>query len=165
MGDRALVEIAAVLKVQSRADDLVSRFGGEEFAVALPGAESADARVYTERVATALGLIDIADGLTLSTSAGISSLTTEGESAGTLLQRADDALYAAKDGGRARQAWWDGGIVVGAPFGQKVSAPVVGAGNGVVTRSSRGARGRSRFVAPLPERPAVVEEHVGGPVG
>jgi diguanylate cyclase (GGDEF)-like protein len=115
-GDRALQATAAVLREQSREYDLVSRFGGEEFAVALPSATTADARAYTERVAQALALLRIADGLTVSTSAGISSLTAAGEPAGTLLSRADEALYAAKEGGRCRQASWAGEIVVGPRF-------------------------------------------------
>jgi len=116
-GDRALQATAAVLREQSREYDLVSRFGGEEFAVALPSATTADARAYTERVAHALALLRIEDGLTVSTSAGISSLTGDREPAATLLSRADDALYAAKEGGRCRQASWDGEITVGPRFG------------------------------------------------
>jgi len=123
-GDRALQATAAVLREQSREYDLVSRFGGEEFAVALPSATTADARAYTERVAHALALLRIEDGLTVSTSAGISSLTAEREPAATLLARADDALYAAKEGGRCRQASWDGEIVVGPRFGPTIDLDV-----------------------------------------
>jgi diguanylate cyclase (GGDEF)-like protein len=120
-GDRTLEAVAAILQSQSRGDDLVSRFGGEEFAVALPRATNADARAYTERVADALRLLQIAAGLTVSISAGISSLTAEQESAETLLLRADLALYAAKDAGRSRQASWDGGVVVGPRFGESTT--------------------------------------------
>jgi diguanylate cyclase (GGDEF)-like protein len=173
MGDRALIEVAAILHGQSREDDLVSRFGGEEFAVVLPDTDLADARVYTERVATALLLVDLGDGITLSTSVGISSLTDGHESADTLLQRADDALYAAKDGGRCRQAWWDDGIVVGPRFGDPVSAPAAdgededGDNHVIVTRIDHAGRARSPRPRPRraglpPARPAVVDEHAGG---
>jgi len=169
VGDRALVEVAAILHGQSREEDLVSRFGGEEFAVALPGTDIADARTYTERVATALLRVDgIADGVTLSTSAGISSLTAERESAEMLLQHADDALYAAKDGGRCRQAWWDGGIVVGSRFGEP-AADVEDSDTGlIVTRVDHAGRARqqprARGAGLPPARPAAADEHVGGPV-
>jgi diguanylate cyclase (GGDEF)-like protein len=175
MGDRALIEVAAILHSQSRENDLVSRFGGEEFAVVLPDTDIADARVYTERVATALLLVDLGDCIALSTSVGISSLTDGHESADTLLQRADDALYAAKDGGRCRQAWWDDGIVVGPRFGEPdtVDAPPTvddrdEDGSRIVTRIDHAGRARPRprpQPAGLPPaRPAVVDEHAGGPV-
>jgi diguanylate cyclase (GGDEF)-like protein len=172
MGDRALVEVAAVLHAQSRQDDLVSRFGGEEFAIVLPDTDLADARAYTERVATALLLVDIAEGVTLSTSAGVSSLTDGHESAGTLLQRADDALYAAKDAGRCRQAWWEDGIVVGPRFGGSVDAPAAAGKDGerdddlIVTRIDhvgRTRRPRTPNAGLPPARPAAVDEHAGGP--
>ena len=116
-GDRALQTVASILREHSREDDLVSRFGGEEFAVALAGADRDAARRYAERVADALCSWEVADGRTLSTSAGICSGGDQELSAEALLLRADDALYAAKEAGRCRAAWWDGGeVVVGEPF-------------------------------------------------
>jgi PleD family two-component response regulator len=96
--------------------DLVARFGGEEFAVVLPGVESEAAQSLAERVAWALGVEVVDESLRLTTSTGLASLDPDShtESITALLTRADQALYAAKNGGRARAAWWaDGGIVVG----------------------------------------------------
>ncbi len=113
-GDDALVAMASVLSRQSREDDLVCRFGGEEFAVALPGANADGALSYTNRVARALQATSTP--LPLSASAGIATITKEVRTPSDLTDLADQALYAAKEGGRARAArWTDGGIVVGEP--------------------------------------------------
>ena len=112
-GDAALQRMADVLRAHARQGDLVSRFGGEEFAVALVGADAAAARRYAERVCAALHMHDVAPGLRISTSAGIDSRSTPADTLETMLARADEALYAAKQAGRARAAWWDGALVVG----------------------------------------------------
>lgn len=115
VGDDALRRVAEILVEVSRDQDLVSRFGGEEFAVALPGADLAAASRYAERVADAM-TEPLASGATISVSAGISTFVGT-ESADLLLQRADQALYAAKAGGRCRSATWDDGITVAPRFG------------------------------------------------
>lgn len=116
MGDEALRRMATILAEQCRDIDLVARFGGEEFAVVLPGVESEAAQSLAERVAWALGVEVVDEYLRLTTSTGVASLDPDShtESITALLTRADQALYAAKHGGRARAAWWtDGAIVVG----------------------------------------------------
>ncbi|MEP7763741.1 GGDEF domain-containing protein [Sanguibacter sp. 25GB23B1] len=118
VGDLALQTVAELLQQLTRSGDLVSRFGGEEFAVALPGADARAAVAYTSRLALALCGRPVVEGLVLAASAGIATMSTAAESAQVLLQRADTALYAAKDGGRSRAAVWAKEVVVCNPFGQ-----------------------------------------------
>ncbi|MEH3052496.1 MAG: GGDEF domain-containing protein [Patulibacter minatonensis] len=116
-GDEALRRIGHILRASARAGDCVVRFGGEEFAVLLPGATAQGAHNYAERVAEALSAEDITDELRLSASCGIAHLA-RGDSIDAVFGRADEALYAAKNSGRNRAAWWnsDGEIVVGQPL-------------------------------------------------
>jgi diguanylate cyclase (GGDEF)-like protein len=134
-GDQALRQMAAVLQKESRNGDLVARLGGEEFAVALPGAGIGAARAYAERVARALRSGGAESGPRLSTSAGISPRSPDLGDVEALVAHADQALYAAKAAGRARAAWWEQAtIVVGAKSlpepragSRDVDVPTVGA--------------------------------------
>jgi diguanylate cyclase (GGDEF)-like protein len=111
-GDEALQRLAAVLRSQSRHEDAVARFGGEEFVVALLDADLAAARAYAGRVAATLLEGLGASEARFSTSAGVSSLGAAADGAESLLARADQALYEAKNAGRACTGWWDGELHV-----------------------------------------------------
>jgi diguanylate cyclase (GGDEF)-like protein len=109
-GDEALREIASHVQEQCRANDILSRFGGEEFVVLLPDTDPAGAREIAERLRrTILSCrINLADGqvLTLSASFGVAGLAKAprniDQAEVDLLNRADGALYRAKAGGRNR---------------------------------------------------------------
>lgn len=107
VGDLALQRVADVLRQQSRDGDAVSRFGGEEFVVALRECDVSAARGYSRRVAAGLAASDDDARLRLSISAGISAIELY-DDALSILGRADAALYVAKQSGRARAAWFDG---------------------------------------------------------
>jgi len=101
-GDAVLIAFSSAICDQVREDDIVGRYGGEEFAVVLPGAGEAVATSVAERVreATArLAFPNPAERVRVTVSAGV-ALTRPGDSAKKLLKRADAALYAAKHGGR-----------------------------------------------------------------
>lgn len=104
-GDEVLRRFAAVLKAQLRAADAVARWGGEEFLLLMPGTHADDARGVLERlrheVCTGDALDGIAPGLKVSFSAGVVEVA-EGESQDAAIDRADRALYRAKQGGRNR---------------------------------------------------------------
>jgi diguanylate cyclase len=101
-GDQALIHVASVLREQSRATDIVARFGGEEFTVVFAASTAAAVRERAERLRIAIGQsCAIFDGreLQVTASAGLAEIAT-GDTIADWVKRADAALYAAKDGGR-----------------------------------------------------------------
>ena len=105
-GDDVLKAVAASIKNQLRNVDMVFRFGGEEFLILLSNTSREAAAMVGERLRFAVQAEDyLADGhvIELTVSLGCSTLLP-GESAESLLRRADSALYVAKREGRNRLA-------------------------------------------------------------
>jgi diguanylate cyclase (GGDEF)-like protein len=103
-GDAVIRETMRVIAGMCRADDLAGRFGGEEFILCLPGALAEHALDITERVRHALGDLTIVHGdyrIRITVSAGV-AMWRSPESLNSLLGRADEALYEAKNAGRNR---------------------------------------------------------------
>jgi diguanylate cyclase (GGDEF)-like protein len=103
-GDDVLKAVAASIKNQLRNVDMVFRYGGEEFLILLSNTSREAAALVGERLRSAAQTEDYpADGCTveLTVSLGCSTLLP-GESADSLLRRADSALYVAKREGRNR---------------------------------------------------------------
>jgi diguanylate cyclase (GGDEF)-like protein/PAS domain S-box-containing protein len=99
-GDRALQAVALALGAHVREQDIVARFGGEEFAVLLPNTDLPDALIVAETLRTGCaGVFDLEPALTVSV--GVAA-HTHGEAEATLIGRADAALYASKAQGRNR---------------------------------------------------------------
>jgi diguanylate cyclase (GGDEF)-like protein len=113
-GDSVLCGLAGILKRGLRASDSVFRMGGEEFALLLPNADVHSAAVRVDALRAALRAAQEASQQTaemgdlrklnqaVTFSAGIAACTVATQSLDSLLQAADRALYAAKDGGRDR---------------------------------------------------------------
>jgi len=102
MGDQILKEIAARLVTNMRAVDVVSRYGGEEFMIAMPDTNEADAVIAADRVrALIAGTPVFVDGqaLQITTSAGVAEVQKD-EQLRDVFKRADTALYKAKQAGR-----------------------------------------------------------------
>jgi diguanylate cyclase (GGDEF)-like protein len=103
-GDEVLKAVAASIKSQLRNVDMVFRFGGEEFMILLSNTSREAAAMVGERLRFAAQAQDyVAEGkiIELTVSLGCSTLLP-GESAESLLRRADSALYVAKREGRNR---------------------------------------------------------------
>jgi diguanylate cyclase (GGDEF)-like protein len=103
-GDQCLIQVSQALsRAVLRPGDLVARFGGEEFAAVLPGTNMDDAHLIAERMRAAVA----ARGLphpsspSVTVSLGVSALVPKaGVEPETLIERADQALYQAKEQGR-----------------------------------------------------------------
>jgi diguanylate cyclase (GGDEF)-like protein len=102
-GDRALQLLAERLRSAVRATDLVARFGGEEFVVAFPGMDVAQAVLRVENLRIKLAQVAVpVDGVThwLTMSAGVGSWPVDGGTFTEVLAQADARLYEAKRRGR-----------------------------------------------------------------
>jgi diguanylate cyclase (GGDEF)-like protein len=100
---RSFVQLA---QAQVRSIDLLSRHGGEEFAVLAPDCDHAGAMALAERLRACIAehsFADLAPGLVVTISIGLSSYRLD-DTIDTLLERADAALYQAKSLGRNRVA-------------------------------------------------------------
>jgi diguanylate cyclase len=106
VGDEVLMAVARALRDSSRNLDVVARYGGEEFALLLPETDREAARHVAERYRKTLEQVRIASGASsVGVTASIGVACYPDDSASTvdeLLQRADTALYRAKDLGRNR---------------------------------------------------------------
>ena len=106
-GDHLLRLVADILTQNARGADRVARWGGEEFALMLPGARLADATAAAERIRKALAakpwpLAPAGEPVgAITASFGVAELRA-GETAADLVRRADDRLYEAKARGRNR---------------------------------------------------------------
>ena len=105
-GDAVLVQVSSALQAGMRGDDAVYRVGGEEFLAVLPHTPLPDAVRVAERLRLEVKAIDFTgqapDGR-MTLSLGVTGVTDGDQAAFTeALERADEALYASKEGGRDR---------------------------------------------------------------
>ena len=102
-GDHVLEEVSQTLAKSVRGADVVGRYGGEEFLIVMPHADTLAAREYGERVLALIREIHIGDNH-ISASIGVSVFHPRGHcaSAQEVIRRADEALYRSKREGRDR---------------------------------------------------------------
>nr|WP_320050914.1 GGDEF domain-containing protein [uncultured Desulfuromonas sp.] len=103
VGDRVLVKVAELLSSQVRGADSVGRLGGEEFVILLPETDEEGAYALVEKIRNQVRCIhcDEVDGvLEVTASFGVVTCRNNDESLDSLLKKADEALYLAKDQGR-----------------------------------------------------------------
>ncbi len=97
-GDSVLREVGAILLAEVRDEDMVARYGGDEFAIILPGLSREEAKPVISRIVESLAGVHLPIEKTLSGCAGVASWQP-GEDAQSLIDRADAALLEAKRGG------------------------------------------------------------------
>lgn len=113
VGDKVLEFVGEVLRRTQRGTDHVARYGGEEFAVLLERVPGHQATLVVERQRDRIGKSSLrVDGkdLSITVSAGVAEIQP-GESTASVLERADQALYTAKEAGRD-QTCFDNGVKV-----------------------------------------------------
>jgi len=103
VGDAVLKETAETIKENVRQIDLVGRYGGEEFLVILPETDKDQAKFAAERIRQAVQIQPIKaydEDLKVTISIGISTFPDDSQEALALIEKADTALYQAKQTGR-----------------------------------------------------------------
>ncbi|NLH48773.1 MAG: diguanylate cyclase [Myxococcales bacterium] len=105
LGDQVLKTVARIFRGNVRKNDLAARYGGEEFALVLLNSDHANAVKFADRVRREVekARIDFAgQPLGVTVSMGIATYPTDARDKAALIDLADKALYAAKQGGRNR---------------------------------------------------------------
>jgi diguanylate cyclase (GGDEF)-like protein len=100
-GDAVLAEVADRIRGVVRVTDIPCRVGGDEFAIILPESSREDAELLADRVGLAIRAQKIDRVGVLKISAGVAELR-EDDTVADLFTRADDAMYRAKNAGKAR---------------------------------------------------------------
>ncbi|WP_080394539.1 sensor domain-containing diguanylate cyclase [Pseudomonas syringae] len=100
-GDSVLKSVAAILKHQVRLFDVAARWGGEEFLVLVADSSLNQAAELADRLRKGVASLDLTETGSITMSLGVAELGS-GETAASLIQRADKALYQAKRLGRNR---------------------------------------------------------------
>ncbi|MCZ6828551.1 MAG: GGDEF domain-containing protein [Gammaproteobacteria bacterium] len=112
VGDEVIKNLAKVLRAGLRGNEVVGRYGGEEFCILMPNTGIDLATTICERlrqhIETEVRQCHSAlERTTITASFGISSSTCGANSTGKLVDQADQALYISKDSGRNRVTCWD----------------------------------------------------------
>lgn len=101
VGDQVLVLLARTLRANLPRDDLLARWGGEEFVIVMPQTPAEEAVAVAERLRQVLARVEWPDGLKVTASWGVAQATTPAE-VDAALREADQAMYRAKHEGRDR---------------------------------------------------------------
>ena len=129
-GDRLLSEISRAIEGAGRDSDRVFRYGGDEFALILPGTDGPSALGVAERVRAAIHGIGAAGstwaeaGVLVSVSIGVATFPRDGLTAEEMLLAADRACFVAKRTGNGLIATADEGLAIAHDFAFKAPTPI-----------------------------------------
>jgi len=107
IGDNALCRVARAIEKSTRRIDLASRYGGDEFVVALPRSDMPAAIYTAERIRETIAADATSDD-PVTVSIGVATFPTDAENRAELLDKADWAMYVAKRAGRDRVVAFSG---------------------------------------------------------
>ncbi len=100
VGDAAIRQIAAILKTLLRSGDTAARYGGEEFGIILPETSLLEAALIADRLCSQIRNSQVPVLGKITASLGTASYPKQARSSSELIERADKALYVAKNSGR-----------------------------------------------------------------
>lgn len=100
IGDAAIRQIAIILKTLLRSGDTAARYGGEEFGIILPETSLLEAALIADRLCTQIRSTPVPGLGRITASIGAASFPKHAETMEDLVERADKALYVAKNSGR-----------------------------------------------------------------
>lgn len=104
-GDKVIIMVANLLRKYFQEEDLLGRYGGEEFCIAMPNITLKQAAGIANRVRQAIKE-DISTGVQISMSFGVASIKANSHEPDELVNQADKALYVAKESGRNCVVCW-----------------------------------------------------------
>ncbi len=111
MGDKAILEVVPIFRKLFKNDDILARYGGDEFTFLLPGTPGEAARETCSKLVKEVRKIDLLERLggsitKVTASIGIACFPDHADSVALIKERADRALYKAKESGRDRAVLW-----------------------------------------------------------
>lgn len=101
-GDKVLMDVAEIIRKNSRAMDIPCRYGGEEIAVILPQTEIARSISVAEKLCKLIQTGTASKGIEVTVSIGAAEFSSLNDSSENLIKAADEQLYKAKKNGRNR---------------------------------------------------------------
>jgi diguanylate cyclase len=104
-----LKEISKIMKEYVRQVDLIGRYGGEEFVIALPDTDKNSAVNVADRIRMSVEKHKFRaydETISMTISIGVATFPETGEDVAMLIDRADQALYKAKEAGRNKVVLW-----------------------------------------------------------
>ena len=110
-GDTALFNLATILKASTRSIDVVSRYGGEEFAIVLPETDAAHARLVADRICQAIhdnyfSISEDQPPVHVTASIGVATCPVDSTEVNEIIELADKALYYSKETGKNKVSVW-----------------------------------------------------------
>jgi diguanylate cyclase (GGDEF)-like protein len=100
-GDQVITKVSQTIKTNSRSIDLIGRYGGDEILIILPETTAEIAKVSGKRLLEKVRDLEFSRQFSVTCSAGISQFEN-GDTVDSLIEKADQSLYQAKDAGRDR---------------------------------------------------------------
>lgn len=99
-GDNVLKLVSGIIRENVRESDIFARWGGEEFVILMPNTDLMSARMVAIKLQKVIAKTDFPDVGTVTGSFGVAMFDSESDTADTFINRADKALYEAKESGR-----------------------------------------------------------------